>query len=552
MLEYKVVKTGEQLQKYKQHWSDLLAEDNNDNPFIEYEWFSLWWETLGKNDPVEVYVVLHNKQPISFFPFIHKVKFGVHHFSFAGEGDTIYSDIITNEFWREEAIQYIMKVFSKRFGKVIFSINHLLESKETSKVIEKYVIQQQLAYSFYRIVVPLIDLSKSDEPLFKRRMNKKFKDLNRCERRLKSLGKLTVTELKENNMLEKVFALYSKRWEKRLEGSGFATEKRDFFQRISQVQSEVFNVEVNGLQFENQLIGFTYDFCCRGRKVGYKMGHDPDFKLLGPGRLIEREGLLKSQNLQYKLYDLGWGYEPYKLDWATDLDFTRKYIISTKGFTERLLRNVYALLYSIRYRISTNQKYVVLKRDWLGKVRYLLKNFKVKTFLQHSFRMLKKLIYWNITDYYYLEQQVTSKSLNYKKVRIQDILELPNREYLIPYYVKGYKLSGDQENNIIYIRHNHLMRLKHIELIEELKPNSTFLKWFRENELEKIVADIQHEGRAIWTSVNIFSKQKKQELEKVGFKRVRRIHFFRLLNFKKSSSRLIDETEHLKGNLINT
>ncbi|UZM98856.1 GNAT family N-acetyltransferase [Lysinibacillus sp. MHQ-1] len=96
------------------------------------------------------------------------------------------------------------------------------------------------------------------------------------------------------------------------------------------------------------------------------MGHEPDFNRFGPGSLIEKENMLKAHDSGFRYYDFGSGYEPYKFQWYTDIDFTRKFIMSTKGTTEGFIRSWMVLRDRVKGKLTNNHQLVKLKRDRLG------------------------------------------------------------------------------------------------------------------------------------------------------------------------------------------
>ncbi|CAM5677047.1 hypothetical protein LSPH24S_10130 [Lysinibacillus sphaericus] len=44
------IRTDDELVLYKEIWDDILANEQNDNPFIEYAWFYNWWITIGRKE----------------------------------------------------------------------------------------------------------------------------------------------------------------------------------------------------------------------------------------------------------------------------------------------------------------------------------------------------------------------------------------------------------------------------------------------------------------------------------------------------------------------
>jgi len=174
---------------------------------------------------------------------------------------------------------------------------------------------------------------------FLKKHRKTFKSIKRYEKKLKLLGHVDFQDVGVSHFHE-MFTLFTRRWRKKLDKSRFTEAlTRLFYERLADVSNEAFRVEVDSLQFEGHWIGFTIDLCCRDRNFCQAMGHEPDFNRFGPGSLIEKENMLKARDLGFRYYDFGSGYEPYKFQWYTDIDFTRKFIMSTKGKMERFIRS---------------------------------------------------------------------------------------------------------------------------------------------------------------------------------------------------------------------
>ncbi|RUL50502.1 GNAT family N-acetyltransferase [Lysinibacillus antri] len=507
MLQCKVITSLKDLEDYKEIWSQILERANNDNPFVEYEWIAAWWHFLGKADPVEIYVVVHKNTPIAFFPLTHTSRFGIHQFKFIGDDVATYMQVISEKEWLEPAIEYLLDVLTKKYKRLLFELNGLLESRESSKVLEKIAIKRQLPYSIFRVVTPLIEIEEMDHPDKKKKFKKKFKDIIRCENRFKSLGQLTFQPFEEK--YEDMFQLYNRRWMKKIDTSGFSAGiKMLFFEHLANQKGRGFKVEINKLSFENKLIGFTYDICCRGRRVCYKMAHEPDFHIFGPGRIIERENLLKSKNDNNTLYDFGSGYEPYKLEWATKLDFTRKFLFSSNGLRERGFRNLLSALYTVKFKISSSHQYVEMKRDRFGEVLYFIKNATMKEHYEKIVDVCSNIFSIDTIDLYCLENQSFQPDMNFKEMKIQDILEHNHREELVPLFFKQYRLYSNNKEEITFLRNDQFIREESINYMEALPSNSTFIKDYDVNNLQEIVDMIQQEGLTIYTAVHGASYKK--------------------------------------------
>ncbi|MGA3677955.1 GNAT family N-acetyltransferase [Lysinibacillus agricola] len=533
MLSYRLVTTMEELESYKNTWSEILEREKNDNPFIEFEWVSTWWTTLGVHDNVEIYIVEQNGVAVAFFPFVRYVRFGgIHYFVFLGQGFATYMEVIAEKQWKEPAIEYLLKELSRKYKRFILVLQGLLESKHTSQILEKYAIEYQVPHSIFRTVTPYIDFQsiKIEDFLYKHR--KKFKTIQRREKKLKALGQVTFQGVHRERLAD-MFDLFTRRWQKKIDKSGFTEQQtRRFFERLATEKSNALRVEVDSLQFEGHWIGFTIDICCRDRNFCQAMGHEPDFNIFGPGRLIERENMLKAHASNYRFYDLGSGYEPYKFEWYTHVDFTRKFVMSTKGKRERTLRLMMVLFNRLKGQLTNNHQLVKLKRDRLGELRYFLKSARSKDWF-HSFKKgINRIIAVHIFDIYVAENGQGQTTSNFNEVFIQDVMVSRRRANYVSNFHKGYRIFRNSTNDIAYLRHDQIFREEATGFTHELPSNVSYIQ-DNNHQLSEIVATMQEEGRAVCTSVHWYERKRRRELVQLGFQRVERITIIQVLKKKK-------------------
>lgn len=531
VLEYRLVTTIDELESYKETWTKILEREKNDNPFIEYGWVSTWWSILGCEENVEIYVVEHSGEPIAFFPFVHAIRFGgIHQFSFLGQGLASYMEVISEKIWKERVVQYLLKELINQYKRVLFLFHGLLESKDTSQILEKFTLERQLPHSIFRVVTPYIDFRAIELPDFLKKHKRKFKSIHRREKRLKEYGQLTFQKVDDGN-LDNMFQLFERRWQKKVDTSGFTKERtRAFIEQLAKQQDAALALKVHRLQFENIWIGFTVDICCRGRNFCHTMGHEPDFNMFGPGRLIEKENMLQAHSTNLQLYDFGSGYEPYKFEWYTHLDFTRKFIMSTTGIRERLFRNAMVLHETVLTIVKANRRMVEWKRNTLGEMRFWL----TKATLHEWFSMLKcRVLSGRVFHIYYLQTKRGHNKSNFREIYIQSLLEHDKRSELLMHYFKGYKLYGQTNQEVAYLRHDQLIREEAIGFIQELPPNTTYIKNYELPNLQIIVGEVQREGRAICTSANWFEWRKRKKLSALGFQKVERVWVNQFLKWKK-------------------
>ncbi|MGY4797129.1 GNAT family N-acetyltransferase [Lysinibacillus fusiformis] len=533
MLAYKLITTIEELEPYRSTWSGILEKEHNNNPFIEYEWISTWWATLGVQENVEIYIVEHQGVAVAFFPLVHCIRFGtIHYFSFLGQGFATYMEVIADKEWLEHSITFLLKEFSRKYKRYLIVLHGLVESKKTSQELEKYAIEYQMPHSIFRTVTSYIDFQSITIDTFLQKHRKKFKSLKRRENKLKSLGHVVFQEVNPN-YLQDMFTLFTRRWQKKIDKSGF-TEKqtRLFYERLAKTNSKVLRVEVDSLQFERQWIAFTIDLCCRERNFCQAMGHEPDFNLFGPGRLIEKENMLKAHQSGYRYYDLGSGYEPYKFEWYTHIDFTRKFVMSTKGVKERNIRLWMVIRDRLKGLLTNNHQLVKLKRDRLGELRYFLKHANTKDWLRAVTKMFQRILSVHILDVYIAEQKQDSEKVRFQELPMKDIMTMKERANNVADLYKGYRLFADGDQ-VIYKRHDKTATEETVDYSYELSDNMSFIKEYDSRRLVEIVTEVQREGRAVCTIAPWYDRSRRRKLVQAGFHKVAKINIIKIFKWQK-------------------
>lgn len=533
LLTYKLITTIEALEPYRSTWSTLLEKEHNDNPFIEYEWVSTWWTTLGTHDNVEIYVVEYQGVAVAFFPLVHTVRFGkVHHFGFLGQGFATYMEVVAEKNWLERSINFMLKELSKKYKRYLMVLHGLLESKNTSQELEKFALEYQMPHSIFRTVTPYIDFQSITLDNFLQKHRKKFKSLKRRENKLKLLGHVAFQE-ENHHHLQDMFTLFTRRWQKKIDKSGFTeNQTRLFYERLAKVSDKALRVEVDSLQFEGRWIAFTIDLCCRERNFCLAMGHEPDFNLFGPGRIIEKENMLKAHDVGYRYYDLGSGYEPYKFEWYTHIDFTRKFVMSTKGTKERVIRSWMVLRDCLKGLLTNNHQLVKWKRDRLGELRYFVKHAKIKDWLRATVRIIQRFLAVHILDVYIAEQKYAFGQVNFQEVSMKDITEMHERANYISSFYRGYRLLGNGDQ-IIYKRHDKIASEEAANYSYELADNMSYIREYDSQQLVDIIADVQREGRAVCTIAPWFDRKRRRKLVQAGFRKVEKISILQLFKWRK-------------------
>lgn len=102
------IKSYSHLEVYEQDWNKITEENENTNPFIEYEFVYNWWKILGSKEDVEILAVQDHNRVIAFFPFQFKKTWFGYMCHFLAFGVANYMDIIVRRSDASRAIMFVL------------------------------------------------------------------------------------------------------------------------------------------------------------------------------------------------------------------------------------------------------------------------------------------------------------------------------------------------------------------------------------------------------------------------------------------------------------
>lgn len=536
------IRTDDELMWYKDIWDEILEAEDNDNPFIEFAWFYNWWQIVGRRERVELYAVEENGTIIAFFPFLVRLRWGVRIYAFVGENIANYSGVVAKKEWLLPATTFVFDQLIEKYKHLIFSFHGLLESKNSTKVIEQYFVERQLRPSIFRVVTPYLAFHDVDFPnYFNQR--RKMHGVDRRERKLRNLGSLS-RKIPLQDELWQMFRLFDRRWAKKIDTSDFTKcKKKDFFERLTLLKGEALQVEIDALVFEDQWIAFTYGICCRGRYVTYALAHEPTFNIFGPGRLVNQETIKRVYSENYRLFDMSIGYEPYKFDWRSNIDFTRRMLVSSGTKRAKLLASRYTLKERLKEFLKGNHRVVEWKRNTLGQLRYLVKYGKVKDWLEYGQLFVEKFIRFKQVDLYELSpsDNVTPQRPVgdlFEELSIQEAMQL-DKEEIISLFYKGYSIYKDsyaETNKPAFALHAVNWRVDELQFVEALPKQTYFLTYDVYKNIDIITAFFQKmkPAQTLWVTASFWQWRKRNRLLQLGYKRISRMKHFKCARFERN------------------
>lgn len=519
-------------------WSSILERIENTNPFIEFEWVWNWWKYLAESDRVEIIAVIQNGQYIGFVPFTYKKTLSTYVYEFVSLGQANYMGIVAEKRYLQNVTNEVFNYIISKRKHVVFCLHGLLNSEPSGKAIEQYCHDEKLDMTDFEVITPFIDLQdiKLDEYADKR------KRLHRLERREKRLYDHAEINIKKSEISEvdRAFELYDKRWRKRRDTSGFTNPKeRQFFTALLKEQREEFKSYIDGLYLDDHMIAFSYSLQCRGRSLGYVLSYDDDFEVFSPGRILEKESIVQSKNGNSSIFDLSIGYEPYKFNWNTDVDYTKKMIFSSPTIQAKIVRAKLHYKERMIEKLKENPKVVRFVRNDVGKWMYNMERVVSMT-NQERLEKLKEIWKRLAEKCYkrskYIIYKVERKEISYEESKqknpyveltLKDVIRNPNitgeqLRYICQKFYggsKGYYPEGNLSMDKVIWLNDRVLRIDRITYLEQFRKSSVAFEINNQEELSSVVTLLKKESNArnIYVAIEAGVDKHQEELERFGF-----------------------------------
>lgn len=527
----------DQLEQYRDAWSLILEENQNTNPFIEFVWVYEWWKHFGDEYNMEIMLVKQADRPIGFLPFIHKRQWFGHTYTFMAFGHANYMDFVVYNQLLDDVIEFVFDEMIKARRNVVFYLHGLLESGKTPRSLEVYLQKRKFVFSSHRVVTPFINLKdvKIEEYMNKR---KRLHGLDRREKRLRKNGNVKFLRIGPEEM-ESVFQLRDKLWKKKRDTSGFSNDKeKALYLSLAGVRKGPMQTELDALYINDTMIAFHYGFRCRGRLLGYVLAYDLDFEIFGPGRILEKEKILQCKTDTINIFDLSIGYEPYKFDWNTDLDYTRKMIFSSNTIKANGIRRFLTMKESLIGRMKRNYSFVMFIRNKIGKLLFVFRNL----FRNTESKAIKEELLAHLTrvkEYIFERKRYIVYKLDKKEIfDISDsegFIELSINDAINSYDIannhmkeicrkiyggfKGYYPVGILTYENIFWTNKKMLRIDHIAYHEDFRENCVYIEKWNNGNLGDICTFVQKncKSKTLYVTIKGNSKKDTAALKELGF-----------------------------------
>lgn len=333
-----VITTDAEFAALQPHWDRIVAADPNAHPFLEFDWFRLWWDAFGR--------------PADRRPHLLVVRDGsaVRAIAPLCEGPI--------DFWgvRVRGLRSMTNDHSNRFGLIIDASEHdaslrpaalerilgeLLDARRRAPcvLLQELPLDHGLPdwlaaaaprrsarleqwHSFYSPFVPL----EGGWNAVQRRLRQRFRaELRRREGKLaREAGALTLEQISGGDRLEQAIAemfeieLAGWKGEAKTAMACNATT-REFYTRLARTAAARGWLSLDFLVAGGRRVAFSFHLRYRDRLYLLKTSFRPEYATYAPGALLIRQVLERSCNEGLARFDFVGQRDAYKLNWTDQL-----------------------------------------------------------------------------------------------------------------------------------------------------------------------------------------------------------------------------------------
>jgi len=332
-----------ELEKYRNDWDRLAANQGSYRPFLCFDWFRLWLQHFLEDSELSVFLLYEGDNLVAVAPFLRtkgKFKgFKVRKIDLIGNVYSPFRFFSFNESGDEQRVTSLALIldFLVKADKHwdIIDFYSIPEERNCFITLKKAAVKACLAHHEYLAFGDWFvdNIRCSGEEYFSKLPKKIRKDVSYCHRRLEKMGNLEFKVIKKGHNLDDYmdlyYQVYSKSWQQK-EGVG-PTFHRDLANMLVQHGW----LRLGFLFLDGAALAAQFWLTCDGTSYILKTVYDQDYKKYSPGKVLTAEMMKYVIDVdRVTLIDYVQGDEPYKKDWTPERRERRGLIVfnpSLKG-----------------------------------------------------------------------------------------------------------------------------------------------------------------------------------------------------------------------------
>ena len=326
-MQFEIISKIQEMPSYESGWNQLVSESTFDSIFATYEWFSSWIRYYGISNSLKILIAHENNRLCGILPlYADRKKL------YGSEYITLRS--LSN--WHSSKFNFI--VTRERAAEIMrLSLNYLTESMRWDCMQMEYVPEEAHSISmlkdlekksYYRIILedrmksPYIELNGTWEEYLQMRGKKLRRNLDYFEKRITKEGKKEVSTIENGDDLDEhlreALKIEKSSW-KGEEGTAIANSDVDtnFYTALARNMSEKDHFVLHFLVVSGEKIAFCYGLKYKNRFNALKIGYDPQYAQLSPGRVLLKKIVQNLyQDSRYDIFDFLGANDEWKTKWT--------------------------------------------------------------------------------------------------------------------------------------------------------------------------------------------------------------------------------------------
>ena len=314
-----------------ERWEQLLCQGDTDIMYLTWPWQRSWWRTLGQGKLLLI-AAERNGEVVALAPLF--ADSGMIFFVGAGEAD--YLDFI-GDLGDPEVLDAILRTARECVTDFEgFRFYGVLDRSRTGTRLQESAARLGLecCNQGNNWPAPVLDIAGRPDVA---RMAVNKKGLRKLERYFRQQGSLEARQFRDGEeilpQLPEFFAQHTSRWgwtsyPSPVKGTNFLNPaSRAFIERLTRTAAHTGWLRFTRLDWEGRPIAFEFGYCYRGTYFGGTSSFAIDLARRSPGQVLLRQLLLAAIAEGVSTYDFGIGDQPYKLRFATQVNYMRSWAL---------------------------------------------------------------------------------------------------------------------------------------------------------------------------------------------------------------------------------
>ena len=327
-------------------WNQLLSKSLDDNPFLTYDWLTLWWKHFGKGKELKLFTV-ENETAVSLVaPVMYSTYqvFGSRRsrVEFVASGDSDYQGfIVTNLQEAARAMNQLIKRILEDSNDVDCAVfSEVPEDSVTARLLEGVDGEVLGVHHSTTNSSPFVMLPDNYE-LYRQTLGSNMRrNLKLWERQALKDYRVDFIRYDKIGTVEEAMKIFFDLHQKRQISKGncgvfSSSVKKSFHTEVANAFAQRGWLGLFFLTFNDRPISAIYSYEYNGKLYAYLCGFDPEYARYRPGHLAFKN--LIQYGIQKKLKELDFlrGDEEYKFRWRAIVRNNFEFRIPRRGLKSK-------------------------------------------------------------------------------------------------------------------------------------------------------------------------------------------------------------------------